>query len=106
MYICSITCSPNAQTSVSPIQIQVYSAGIWDELTMQFTFRRRAGWYVLQAYLPTYLTIFISWISFYLGSRAIPARTMLGVGQFCYELMEVYALGFMCSFGMSFGVGI
>lgn len=45
---------------------------------MSFLFRRRAGWYILQAYLPTYLTIFISWISFYLGS-GIAARTLLGV---------------------------
>lgn len=28
-----------------------------------------------------YVTIFISWISFYLGSKAIPARTMLGVNS-------------------------
>ncbi|VDK58193.1 unnamed protein product [Anisakis simplex] len=30
-------------------------------------------------YIPTYLTIFISWIPFYLGPKAIPARTMIGV---------------------------
>ncbi|CAK5012647.1 unnamed protein product [Meloidogyne enterolobii] len=34
-------------------------------------------WYFLQAYVPTYLTIFISWVSFSLGPKAIPARTMV-----------------------------
>ncbi|OZC09475.1 Neurotransmitter-gated ion-channel ligand binding domain protein [Onchocerca flexuosa] len=58
-----------------------YPAGFWHELTMKFHFKRRAGWYILQAYLPTYLTICISWISFALGSKAIPARTMLGVNS-------------------------
>ncbi|VDK87347.1 unnamed protein product [Litomosoides sigmodontis] len=58
-----------------------YPAGFWHELTMIFHFKRRAGWYILQAYLPTYLTICISWISFALGSKAIPARTMLGVNS-------------------------
>ncbi|KRX68159.1 Ligand-gated ion channel 50 [Trichinella nativa] len=56
-----------------------YPAGKWHELTMQFKFKRRPGWYILQAYLPTFLTIFISWIAFCLGTKAIPARTMLGV---------------------------
>ncbi len=36
-----------------------YPAGYWHELTMKFQFRRRYGWYILQAYLPTFLTIFI-----------------------------------------------
>lgn len=48
---------------------------------MVFTFQRRFGWYILQAYVPTYLTIFISWISFCLGAKMIPARTMLGVNS-------------------------
>ncbi|KFD71178.1 hypothetical protein M514_04974 [Trichuris suis] len=56
-----------------------YPAGKWHELTMRFQFKRRPGWYILQAYLPTFLTIFISWIAFCLGTKAIPARTMLGV---------------------------
>ncbi|VDN05953.1 unnamed protein product [Thelazia callipaeda] len=58
-----------------------YPAGVWNELTMTFTFTRRYGWYIFQAYVPTYLTIFISWISFCLSSKMIPARTMLGVNS-------------------------
>ncbi|VDM45618.1 unnamed protein product [Toxocara canis] len=60
---------------------EMYPAGIWNELTMTFTFTRRYGWYIFQAYIPTYLTIFISWISFCLGPKMIPARTMLGVNS-------------------------
>lgn len=64
---------------------------------MTFVFSRRYGWYIFQAYIPTYLTIFIryytnmllffkhaspfSWISFCLGPKMIPARTMLGVNS-------------------------
>uniref|UniRef100_A0A1I7U6K1 Neur_chan_memb domain-containing protein n=1 Tax=Caenorhabditis tropicalis TaxID=1561998 RepID=A0A1I7U6K1_9PELO len=59
----------------------MYPAGWWDELTVAFVFQRRYGWYVLQGYIPTMVTIVISWISFYLGPRAIPARTMLGVNS-------------------------
>ncbi|VDM52286.1 unnamed protein product [Angiostrongylus costaricensis] len=65
---------------VSPTLVTApYPAGWWDELHVRLTFERRYIWYFMQAYLPTYLTIFISWISFSLGPRAIPARTMLGV---------------------------
>ncbi|PIO70179.1 Cation transporter family protein [Teladorsagia circumcincta] len=65
---------------ISPTLINApYPAGWWDELHVRLTFERRYIWYFMQAYLPTYLTIFISWISFSLGPRAIPARTMLGV---------------------------
>uniref|UniRef100_A0A0K0DLD9 Neur_chan_LBD domain-containing protein n=1 Tax=Angiostrongylus cantonensis TaxID=6313 RepID=A0A0K0DLD9_ANGCA len=63
------------------IEQQIYPAGVWNELTMTFVFSRRYGWYIFQAYIPTYLTIFISWISFCLGPKMIPARTMLGVNS-------------------------
>ena len=58
---------------------QRYAAGVWDELTVSFLFQRRSGWYLLQGFYPTFLFMFISWIPFYLGPRAIPARTMIGV---------------------------
>ncbi|CAI4222545.1 unnamed protein product [Auanema sp. JU1783] len=65
---------------VKPSRVtEPYPAGMWDELHVRLTFERRHIWYFMQAYLPTYLTIFISWISFSLGPKAIPARTMLGV---------------------------
>ncbi|VIO99730.1 Hypothetical glycine receptor like protein T20B12.9 in chromosome III, putative [Brugia malayi] len=68
----------NYNTSIALVS---YPAGIWNELTMTFTFTRRYGWYIFQAYVPTYLTIFISWISFCLSVKMIPARTMLGVNS-------------------------
>jgi hypothetical protein len=64
---------------VSELKVEPYPAGMWDELHVRLTFKRRWIWYFMQAYVPTYLTICISWVSFSLGSRAIPARTMLGV---------------------------
>ncbi|KAI1723620.1 neurotransmitter-gated ion-channel ligand binding domain-containing protein [Ditylenchus destructor] len=64
--------------SVSSIE-KKYAAGYWDELTVNFSFRRRYGWYLLQGFYPTFLFMFISWIPFYLGPKAIPARTMIGV---------------------------
>ncbi|CAB3398415.1 unnamed protein product [Caenorhabditis bovis] len=67
-------------SKIRPTRISApYPAGMWDELHVKLVFERRYIWYFMQAYLPTYLTIFISWISFSLGSKAMPARTMLGV---------------------------
>uniref|UniRef100_A0A158R5V8 Neur_chan_LBD domain-containing protein n=1 Tax=Syphacia muris TaxID=451379 RepID=A0A158R5V8_9BILA len=58
-----------------------YAAGLWDELTISFLFQRRNGFYMLQGFIPTLMTVFISWISFYLSPSVINARTMIGVNS-------------------------
>ena len=44
--------------------------GYWDQLQAEFTFKRRYGFYILQAYVPTYLTI-IGWFFFSLSKLNI-----------------------------------
>uniref|UniRef100_A0A915IJZ8 Uncharacterized protein n=1 Tax=Romanomermis culicivorax TaxID=13658 RepID=A0A915IJZ8_ROMCU len=59
-----------------------YPNGFWDQLNATFVFKRRYGFFVLQAYTPTYMTIFVSWISFFMDPRQISARATLGISAF------------------------
>ena len=55
--------------------------GLWTELVAIFTFQRLYGFYILQVYLPAYMSVFMSWISFQLGPKNTPSRTTIGVNS-------------------------
>uniref|UniRef100_A0A6A7G011 Glycine receptor subunit alpha-1-like isoform X1 n=2 Tax=Hirondellea gigas TaxID=1518452 RepID=A0A6A7G011_9CRUS len=61
----------------------VYETGLllgnYSGLTASFTLRRQNGYHVLQSYVPTFMIVAISWVSFWIDPNAVPGRITLGV---------------------------
>ncbi|MPC08491.1 Glycine receptor subunit alpha-3 [Portunus trituberculatus] len=56
-----------------------YSTGNFTCLAVVFNLRRRLGYHLFHTYVPSAITVVMSWISFWIKPEAIPARVTLGV---------------------------
>ena len=56
-----------------------YVTGPHSALVAKFTFHRRLGYYMIQTYIPSMLTVTISWFSFWISPDSPPARVGLGI---------------------------
>ncbi|XP_065731957.1 gamma-aminobutyric acid receptor subunit rho-3 [Phocoena phocoena] len=55
------------------------STGWYHRLFINFVLRRHIFFFVLPTYFPTVLMVMLSWVSFWVDQRAVPARVSLGI---------------------------
>ncbi|KAM8831967.1 gamma-aminobutyric acid receptor subunit rho-1-like isoform 2-T2 [Spinachia spinachia] len=53
--------------------------GWYNRLYITFTLRRHVFFFLLQTYFPATLMVMLSWVSFWIDRRAVPARVPLGI---------------------------
>ncbi|XP_046846285.1 gamma-aminobutyric acid receptor subunit beta-2-like isoform X2 [Xenia sp. Carnegie-2017] len=56
-----------------------YPAGKYSSLVATFKFKRRMGFYLIQAYFPSLIITILSWMSFYIDPKDIGERVSLGI---------------------------
>ncbi|XP_048578040.1 gamma-aminobutyric acid receptor alpha-like isoform X2 [Nematostella vectensis] len=56
-----------------------YVAGVYKNLVVTFTFKRRMGFYFIQFYIPCIVMVTLSWISFWMDRYYIGERVSLGI---------------------------
>lgn len=73
--------------------------GWYNRLYIHFTLRRHIFFFLLQTYFPATLMVMLSWVSFWIDRRAVPARVPLGTTGFrirksdvakCYVEVKLY----------------
>ena len=46
---------------------------------IRFILQRYIGYYVIQVFIPSILTVIMSWLSFWINAESVPARVNLGL---------------------------
>uniref|UniRef100_A0A667X8J2 Gamma-aminobutyric acid type A receptor subunit alpha5 n=1 Tax=Myripristis murdjan TaxID=586833 RepID=A0A667X8J2_9TELE len=55
------------------------SAGQYTVMMAHFYLKRKIGYFVIQTYMPCFMTVILSQVSFWLNRESVPARTVFGV---------------------------
>ena len=63
----------------SYITIFISLPGEYSCLKVTLLFKREFSYYLLTIYVPSCMLVIVSWISFWLDSKSVPARVSLGV---------------------------
>ena len=62
------------------LQCDVETAtGIYSCLSVDMQFKRQLSYYVFTIYIPTFMTVCVSWMSFWLDHKSAPARVALTI---------------------------
>ena len=61
-------------------------SGWYNRLYINFILRRHIFFFMLQTYFPTMLMVMLSWVSFWIDRRAVPARVSLGTETMCQNV--------------------
>uniref|UniRef100_A0A3P8WAS7 Glycine receptor, alpha 4b n=1 Tax=Cynoglossus semilaevis TaxID=244447 RepID=A0A3P8WAS7_CYNSE len=56
-----------------------YNTGKFTCIEVRFYLDRQMGYYLIQMYIPSLLTVILSWVSFWINMDAAPARVGLGI---------------------------
>ncbi|XP_047183765.1 glycine receptor subunit alpha-2 [Scophthalmus maximus] len=56
-----------------------YNTGKFTCIEVKFFLERQMGYYLIQMYIPSLLTVILSWVSFWINMDAAPARVGLGI---------------------------
>lgn len=58
---------------------ETYETGTYSTLKAALLIDRKTGYYALQVIIPSILLVILSWVSFWVDPKAVPARVSLGV---------------------------
>ena len=56
-----------------------FLTGEYSCLKVQLVFKREFSYYLITIYVPSCMLVIVSWVSFWLDSKSVPARVSLGV---------------------------
>lgn len=69
-------------------------AGQYTVMMAHFYLKRKIGYFVIQTYMPCFMTVILSQVSFWLNRESVPARTVFGERSHLFT----HLLVFLCVF--------